>query len=406
MVQAANAGLAGAAKFSHREAMRRTWTLMIAALVAASCDDLRTPSGDYGVSHGDFTRLPGAPPFLVLEGTKLCDAELRCGPCDEQPAICEGVDLAIDRTAVDGCHTVEIGAPLTYTFTPRGCTTAMPAESLLVDATALSEVSARFNPPTTEADEANDPDFPTAVQGAPLPDRDAFMPLQLLAAASVEIDVELVEDTSARVVGWNPSAGVLKLEAITGAAPAVSGALNTVTFTGATAGSRASAALAIEGVDLPLADVLAVGPEAVQALEISAIFFDGGASGQFPVQVEAHARDADGKHILGLPIEWRVVAGDLVLDLGEDETPNAVAGLLECIPRRAKDSRSGVIEASYGDMKATLDVTWKGYSGDDALSAGPCDEGCGCRSGAPDGWAGLGLGLVALALRRRRRPVA
>ena len=380
--------------------MRPTWTLVIAALVAASCDDLRTASDNFGVNFSDFARLPGSPPFLVLEGTRLCEEETRCGPCEEEPAICEGVERSVagaDADA-DGCHTVEIGAPLTYTFTPQACTSATPAESLLVDAVALAELSARFDPPLTMADE---PDAATLVQGAAPPARGAAVPLQILAATGVQVHVELVEETSDRVVGWNQSAGALELEALAGPRPEVRGDLSAVTLTAA-AGSRASAALTLAGQALPLADVVAVGPEAVQQLELSAFFHDGGASGQFPVQVEAHALDADGQHVFGLPVEWRIVEGDLALDLGEDDTPSAVAGLLECIPRRPSATRSGVIEASYGDLRATLEVQWKGYTGDDGLSAGPCDEGCGCRGGAPGGWADLGLGLLALALRRRR----
>jgi MYXO-CTERM domain-containing protein len=383
--------------------MRPTWTLVIAALVAASCDDLRTESDNFGVSFSDFAGLPGPPPFLVLEGTRLCEEETRCGPCEEEPATCEGVELAVagaDADA-DGCHTVEVGAPLTYTFAPQACTNATPAEPLLVDAVALSELSARLDPPLTMADE---PDSATLVQGAALPARGAAIPLQLLAGAGVQVHVELVEDTSDRVVGWNQSAGALELEALAGPLPGVRGDLSAVTLTAA-AGSRASAALTLGGQTLPLADVHGVGPEAVQDLEISALFYDGGASGQFPVQVEAHALDAAGQHIFGLPIEWRVLQGDLALDLGEDNIPSAVAGLLECIPRRPRATRYGVVEASYGELRATLEVKWKGYTGDDGFSAGPCDEGCGCRSGSPGGGSGLGLGLglVALALRRRRR---
>lgn len=95
--------------------------------------------------------------------------------------------------------------------------------------------------------------------------------------------------------------------------------------------------------------------------------------------------------------------GNLALDLSEDNTPSAVAGLLECIPRRPRATRYGVVEASYGELRATLEVKWKGYTGDDGFSAGPCDEGCGCRSGSPGVGLGLGLSLVALALCRRRR---
>ena len=386
--------------------MRPSSILVLMTLVAASCDQLRTASGDYGVNFADFTRLPGSPPFAVLEGTQLCKADPRCGPCDEDPPICESVALAIEGTTPDasGCHIAELGAPLTLDFTPQACTTPMPAESLVLDTVALAAVSARFDPDTTQPDETNDPSFPIVSQGAVLPDRSAYVPLQLLADTGVKIGVQLVEG-GGRIVGWNPSQGALELQPITAPSPTVSDALPELTLT-ATSGARASAAFKLAGQDLPLADVLGVGPEAVQELKISALFYDG-ADGQYPVQVEAQARDADGKQILGVPIEWRILSGNLVIDLGEDNKPAAAAGLLECLERHPEgDTRSGTIEASYGDLRATLDVTWKAYTGPETnMNAGACDEGgCGCRSDASGGWAGLGLAL--LMLRRRRRSVA
>lgn len=386
--------------------MPRLRFLLLAALAAASCDDVRTASGDHGLNFSDFPSLPGAPPFLALAGTRLCEEDTSCRDCE----VCEDFVVSVAGAEPDaaGCHTVEPGAPLTYTFTPQACTPAPPTESLVIEAVALAQVSARFDPPITTADAASPPDFPTLVQGAPAPDRGLFTPLQLLAATEVGVPVELVEPGSARVVGWNPSKGALALQAITGPLPAVSDALPGVTLRAA-AGSRASATLTLEGVELPLAEVLGVGPEAVHDLEISAFFFDGGADGQYPVQVEAHALDVDGKPILGVPIEWRVIAGDLVLDLGEDEhdTTHATAGLLECIPQRPRGTRSGTIEASHGELVATLEVTWKGYTGPDAMNAGLCTEGagCGCRSTAPGDRAWLALGLALFALRRRRRSV-
>ena len=106
------------------------------------------------------------------------------------------------------------------------------AESLLVDAVALSELSARLDPPLTMADE---PDSATLVQGAALPARGAAIPLQLLAGAGVQVHVELVEDTSDRVVGWNQSAGALELEALAGRLPGVRGVKTGFTARGGTA---------------------------------------------------------------------------------------------------------------------------------------------------------------------------
>lgn len=383
--------------------MRPAPALLLAALAAAACDHLRTDSGEFGVSFADFVRLPGPSPFLVLGGTRLCDDEPRCGPCDQDPPVCEGVDLAVAGADRDpaGCHTVEVGAPLIYTFTPRGCSAPTPAESLTVDAIAFSAVDLRLDPPLTLAGDLPRLGFPASVQGAPLPAPARYSPLQLLAGAPARLRIELREPTSARFVGWNPGSGALAIDALAGPAPAVEGALPGVTLTVA-ADARASAALTVQGVTRPLPEIHAVGPEAIDHLESSALLFSDPA-GQFPVQVEAHALDAAGQHIAGVPIQWRVLAGDLVLDLGDDDPTAPAAALLECIPREPRATRSGVVEAVHGAHRATLELRWDAYRGDeDAPNAGPCaEDGCGCRGGAPGGWTGLGLGLLALGRRRR-----
>ncbi|MEZ4452393.1 MAG: Ig-like domain-containing protein [Nannocystaceae bacterium] len=368
--------------------MRRAAGLVVAALVAVGCDDLRTESRNFGLNFPDFVTLSGLPPYLALEGTRLCDENPRCGPCDLEPPTCESVDLTIEGASVDvdGCYPVELGAPLTYTFAPTGCTEAIDGESLVVEAISPDEVGARFDAPITLAEDADDDDrYAIASQGDPLPPASDLVPLQLLAGATAELGLRLREEATDRQVGWNPSAGLLKLQAIDGEVPTLDGDLESFTLSVA-AGARTDASLAIAGVEYPLADVVGVGEDALDRVDLTALFLDSGADGQQPYRIEAHVRDAAGHLVMGVPISWTVVEGDLVLDPG-DGPPGQVAGLSECIPRRPQSTRRGVVEAAHGELRARLEVAWKGYSGEEAYNAGPCEEGCGCRSGGRRGWA-------------------
>lgn len=382
-------------------------SLLAAAAVAVAlpaCDDMRTESGDFGVNIADFPRIASGTPYLALTGTKLCDPSPRCGPCDADPPTCSGVDLAISGAdLVEGCYPVEADAPLTFTFTPEGCTPERVAESLTVEAVNPDEARASFAPTLTLAEDVDQDTREIASQGDPLPVQSSLFPLQLLADRSVALGIRLYRIATDEVIGWNPSAGVLGLQAITGAAPTLGGDLGELTLSIA-AGAESSATLSIAGVDFPLADVVGVDAAAIDRIELTALLLDGGADGQQPAQIEAHVKDADGKLIFGAPIEWRVLEGDLVLNLGEEGDPTDAVGLAECIPRRPESTRRGVVEAVSGEHRATLEITWKGYSGDEPYNAGPCAaDGCGCRSGDAPAPLGLGLALLGLALGRRRR---
>lgn len=380
---------------------RVAFALLLVASGVAGCDDLRTDGEAFGLNLDDFDGLPGAPPFLVVDGTRLCEESHRCGPCEGDAPICMDAAVSVDGAAADadGCYTALIGAPLTYTFTPEGCTEATPAESLTVEAIAADAVVARLEPPLTTAEAlADDDGWVIATQGAPPPAVVDFTPLQLLADAPVELQLHLRAATGGRRVGFNQSAGVFALQALAGELPGVveDGSARTIT---ASAGARAAASFTLAGVERPLAEVVGVDADAPAAIELTAFFLDA-PEGQQPIQIEAQVVDAAGVPVVGVPIGWRVVDGDLVVDPGD--VAGSTASLSECIPRRPKATRSGVVEAAYGDLRATLALSWRGYEGDDPYNVGPCEGGCGCRSGAGDpaalAWLALGLGL----LRRRR----
>lgn len=383
--------------------MRLAPILIFAALVAASCDDIRTESRDFGLRIADFPSLPGAPPFLAVDGTLLCQEEVHCGVCGDTPPACEAVEVAVSGADADmsGCHTVELGAPLTYTFTPQGCDRAL--ESLAVEAVAAAEVRARFNPSLTHAEELDDGYFgnPIVTQGAEAPPLALENPLQLLAASAVGIGIDVVEDATGARVGWNSSPATFTIEAITGDAPMISGDARRPQFAAGAAGARARATLNLATTDFPLADVVVVGPEVIDHLEIMALFADAGDEGRVPYGFEAHLVDADGKLIHGAEVEWEIVDGNLAIESDEDNPKSPIVGVTEtCAPRDPAATRSGVIKASSGAHKASLDLSWRGYTGDG--SDLPRCEGCGCRGGDPTGLGGLALGLCALGLRRRR----
>ncbi|MEZ4447833.1 MAG: hypothetical protein R3B09_00050 [Nannocystaceae bacterium] len=384
---------------------RAASTLLPVALVllAAGCDDLRTASHKFGLTVEDFPRVPGDPPFHVVDGTVLCTEQLHCSGCDD----CEGdaVNLSIAGATADanGCYTAELGAPLTYNFSAGACASAPPSESFEVDAIAISEVRARLDTKITHVDELDDVFYgpPARSQGAAPPTRAQDDPIQLLAGSTVRVHVDVLEDATSRIVGWNGAAGSLALTAIDGAAPMATGSAQDPSLAAGSPGDRASATLTLAGVDLPLVDVAVVDRSVIDHLEITALFYDGGDDGQSPAQLEAHLVDAEGRLIHGAPVEWQLVDGNLEISIDEDDPKSPIVAVSEtCAPRDLAATRSATVEASSDELKATLEIEWPGYHGDDNTLE-RC-EGCGCRGGDPSGLAGLALGLAALGLRRRR----
>lgn len=382
----------------------------LAVLALVSCDDMRTASGDFGVSLADFTRLPGTGPYVALEGSSLCEPEPRCGPCDGDAPICESVSMAVSGAEVDasGCYPLTAGGALSFEFTPEGCTSAAPSESLTVSALPVSAVRARLVPEWILAEDLGpsldwEP-FTLVSQGATLATPDSFATLQLLADLEAKVQTRLHEASSGRRVGWSPSQGALSFTAQSGLTPTAGGDAENVTLAAA-AGDRADAALVLAGSELPLGEVVGVTADTIDRIEVTALFFDGGADGQQPIQAQAQAKTADGGVVVGVPITWRVVEGDLVLRASEEEPLAATIELTECLPRRPQETRRGAIEASFGEISGRLDLSWRGYTGAQPAYEVECErEGCGCQSGASGaGWMGLGVMLLGLARRRRSR---
>src|SRR5690606_24875157 len=119
-------------------------------------------------------------------------------------------------------------------------------------------------------------------QGAEAPPLALENPLQLLAASAVGVGIDVVEDATGARVGWNSSPATFTIEAITGDAPMFTGDARSPRFVAGEAGARARATLNLATTDLPLADVVVVGPEAIDHLEIMALFADAGDEGRVP----------------------------------------------------------------------------------------------------------------------------
>ena len=385
-----------------------TVALSVSALLA--CDQLRTASGEYGVSFADFHRLPDADPYLVLDGTRLCEPSVRCGPCEGDAPRCQGAVLEVSGAEPDdlACTTAQPGAPLTYTFTPTGCAETLPSEALRVAAVALDQVTPVLTPDIVlrselGSDLAYEP-FDLSSVGARLPGLDELRELALLAGAPIELSLRLY-DEGGRRVGWNPSAGELSHEVLAGPAPAIVAAESPVThrFTLAE-GAQVRATYQLYGEPLPLAELTGVGAAALASIDLTAILLDAGADGQQPFMIQAQVRDTAGRLVYGVPLEWRVVEGDLLLETPEEPSQTPWISAPECIPKRPAATRAGRVEAAYGELRGAVDFTWKGYTGADPYNAGPCEgEGCGCRTGLPSPQGALLAFLLAPLLVPRRR---
>lgn len=381
------------------------------AILASGCDDLQTDSGDFGVSFPDFVQVPGTSPFPAVESTLLCDAESRCDACESEngdesaAAICAELSLTIDGAVADdnGCYPVELGAPLTFLFTPQMCTEEVAAESLLVEAIPLTQVEGRFNAGFFEIESLTSYiGGASEVFGDPLLARAALAPLQILADHRASLNIHLDDGGSGREVGWNPSRSSLAVDSLAGDPATVENDLPSL-YVEASAGARSSATLTLYGQPVSLPDIVAVDEEAIDHIAISAIFSDEGDDGQRPLGLEAHVFDAAGKVIAGVPVAWRIAEGSLELDENY-ENVGAYAEVNECVPRRRKDQQRAVVEASFGAHAASLEFEWRAYQGPDVYVTEECaDDGCGCRTGSPSGGGALLLAMGLLLFRRSGR---
>jgi len=125
-----------------------------------------------------------------------------------------------------------------------------------------------------------------------------------------------------------------------------------------------------------------------------------------PLGVATITRDAEGRRVLGAPIEWSVSRGRLTV---ATEVPDALY-TSDCkrAPKRA-EWRSATVEASLGDIVASADFDWIALPGDHTDPSDPNCSGSACdcsTTGSPGGSALALLALLGLGPWLRRHALA
>ncbi|PCC73288.1 hypothetical protein SAMN02745121_02984 [Nannocystis exedens] len=243
-------------------------------------------------------------------------------------------------------------------------------------------------------------------------------PLRLVPDVTVGFPINVIDATGERVA-WDLSQGRV-LEAKDGGTPR---ALAPADDDGSMwpmrvgPGETSTITLEVAGAVLPVVEVVATPVEQAASLEIVAVFDDS------PFGARAIVRDGEGRAIVGAPVTWSLVEGELAFERVDAYTPPEYTAIGDsCLPPpTAPEERRAVLRAQLGELRDELEIEWvasppeetsdepfephaacqrgTGPAGDDGLG----DRGCGCASGAGEaGAAGLAGSLLLLAGRRRR----
>jgi MYXO-CTERM domain-containing protein len=247
-------------------------------------------------------------------------------------------------------------------------------------------------------------------------------PLRLVPGVEVGFPIDVIDAEGERV-GWDLSQGRV-LETKGSGTPR---ALTPIEDTDAMwpvrvgAGEQSAITLEVAGAVLPVATVIATPAEEAASLEIVAAL-----RGE-PLGARAIVRDGEGRVIVGAPVAWSLVEGELALEPFADFIPPEYTALGDdCLPPpEAPEGRRAVLRAQLGELSDELEIEWtkmplkeapdEPFSPNPACQRGtgageddgPGDRGCSCATGPEAGRDGLAW-LLAPALMlggRRRRSV-
>ncbi len=381
---------------------RRIARGLVTAILVAGCDTTVSEAGRFELGFAGLTteHVRGwDAPYRVLAGARLCP-RATCAACGDA---CEDVEVAASGpVSADGagCFVADAPGQIEWHAGAPCDDLAAPADRLVMTVVGADEVAAE---PVLWPDRSLAASDEYTVVGAGLQGEEPLpTPLRVVEGSQVRLMVRLFTPDDGHVVAWTD--GAVAVVRATGRAPVAypGPALELVTF----AGSTAAATFAAGGGTWPLGQVNGVAASEARSLELAAAVTVGGE----PALARAVVRDADGGLLFGLPVTWRVTAGELALGV-DPELPGQDYVLLadECLPpERRGGPRSAVLEARHGELAASLELAWEGAAGepDPAWERGsscPEGQGCGCRS--QDARAGL-LGLLGLLLVARRRRAA
>jgi MYXO-CTERM domain-containing protein len=178
------------------------------------------------------------------------------------------------------------------------------------------------------------------------------------------------------------------------------------------AGEGFDASVTILGTNFALPPVLAVPVREVASLELVAIYDPGTDEREWgrPSGVLAITRDAEGRRIVGAPVDFELTRGRLWAGPIEG-SPDALVLGDNCRARpKAPTLRAATVVARLDDLEASVDLDWIALPDDPRPE--PDDpncvgSSCACASARPPGESAPALlGLFGLGLWLRRRPRA
>lgn len=192
-------------------------------------------------------------------------------------------------------------------------------------------------------------------------------------------------------------------------------------------GGRSTLSLSLPEVELPVAELVAAPADAAASLEIVVAYGTQEDTDPWtaPLGARAVVRDAEGRIILGAPVQWTLVEGHLSMGPLNDEIgipPEYLALGDDCEPppTTAPQSRRATLRAELGELGDELELEWTALPDEEPSDEpfepnvacrrggedeGLGDRGCGCTTNPGSQgarWLAWGVVLLGLVARRRR----
>ncbi len=406
--------------------------LLVLLLLAAACHTAQTEQRTLDLAvepifHSNADPLGSGD--QILQGSRICfeiDAVLADGSWVtlDTPSACYDTTLVGPIEGEGLCATLEQTGWVGADYTPRDQCPYESVRSFVVPDRIRLEVV----PPIDLRAKIEWPLESVAQRGLHPGPRGAFPsdwitppgePLRLVPDREVGFAI-VVTDSEGRPIAWDPSQGELLAMSSGGATRSVGVDPDVGSWPIASeVGSVTRFALARPMVAQPVIEVVAA--EAPASIEIVAAYetsreFSDPAWGN-PIGARAVVRDAHGNVVVGAPVEWDLVEGQLALthEWGPLSPPEYVDLHDGCVPKPTEaEPRRAVLRARLDELEDTLELEWTARPpgrrptsfspSEGCVFASPPEaepRGCGCSS-APAPVSALVLGPWLLLLLRRR----
>lgn len=399
--------------------------LAIASVAVIGCTGANGEEGHLHVSLSPlfYSAVHQPSGLRALQGSTVC---FDAGLPDPADGGWDGIEVCYDMAIagvpfVDGdCVTLDGPSGVQVDYTPRGDCPVEEAEvlpdSFRVEVVPVDGLRARLEWQLEHLAE-HLAERLTARPADVIPGADE--PLRLVPDVTVGFPVNVIDAAGERV-GWDLSQGRVLETKAGGQARTLTPIEDTEALWAVRVGPGETSTITLEvaGAVLPVATVVATPVEQAASLEIVA------ALAGAPFGARAVVRDAEGRVIVGAPVEWSLVEGELALTAVNDFAPPEYRFIEDdCVPPpTAAESRRAVLRARLGALSDELELEWTatppeptpegpfepdpacqrgtGPAGDDGLG----DRGCNCAAGPEDGPAGWAwLAALTWLLGRRRR---